>query len=79
MARTARSAYPLHTLRETTQSLEASILVCLAKPDKNLDFGKLFLAIAKSPGKIPALMKLQKQTQFAAQQLAEVLEKIIAP
>jgi adenosylhomocysteine nucleosidase len=49
----------------------------LSKPDKNLDFGKLFLTIAKSPGKIPALMKLQKQTQFAAQQLANVLEKII--
>ncbi|HTX21064.1 MAG TPA: hypothetical protein VMD27_04255 [Candidatus Aquilonibacter sp.] len=51
----------------------------LAKADKNLDFGKLFLAIAKSPGKIPALMKLQKQTQFAAEKLAEVLEKIISP
>ena len=49
----------------------------LAKPDKNLDFGKLFLAIAKSPGKIPALMELQKKTKFAAQQLATVLEKII--
>ncbi|HEY5297142.1 MAG TPA: hypothetical protein VIK59_04395 [Verrucomicrobiae bacterium] len=48
----------------------------LAKPDKNLDFGKLALAIAKSPGKIPALMKLQKQTQFAAERLAEVLAKI---
>ena len=48
----------------------------LAKPDKNLDFGKLALAIAKSPRKIPALMKLQKQTQFAAERLAEVLAKI---
>jgi adenosylhomocysteine nucleosidase len=51
----------------------------LSKPDKNLDFTKLALAIAKSPGKIPALIKLQKQTQFAAQRLADVLEKIIAP
>jgi adenosylhomocysteine nucleosidase len=51
----------------------------LAKPDKNLDFGKLFFAVAKSPGKIPALMKLQKQTNFAAQKLANVLEKIIFP
>jgi adenosylhomocysteine nucleosidase len=50
----------------------------LSKPDKNLDFGKLFLAIAKSPGKIPALMKLQKQTKFAAEKLSEVLAKIIA-
>jgi adenosylhomocysteine nucleosidase len=49
----------------------------LSKPDKNLDFGKLFLAIAKSPGKIGALMQLQKKTKFAAEQLAEVLAKII--
>jgi adenosylhomocysteine nucleosidase len=49
----------------------------LAKPDKNLDYGKLFLAIAKSPGKIGALMQLQKKTKFAAEQLAEVLAKLI--
>lgn len=49
----------------------------LAKPDKNLDFGKLFLAIARSPGKISALMELQKKTKFAAEQLAGVLARII--
>ncbi|HEY1661173.1 MAG TPA: hypothetical protein VGI03_02030 [Verrucomicrobiae bacterium] len=49
----------------------------LAKPDKNLDMGKLFLAIAKSPGKIGALMELQKKTKFAAEQLAGVLAKIV--
>ena len=49
----------------------------LAKPDKNLDYGKLFLAIARSPGKIGALMELQKKTKFAAEQLAAVLSKII--
>jgi adenosylhomocysteine nucleosidase len=51
----------------------------LSKPDKNLDYGKLFLAIAKSPGKIPALMQLQKKTKFAAGQLAEVLARIVFP
>jgi adenosylhomocysteine nucleosidase len=51
----------------------------LSKPDKNLDYGKLFLAIAKSPGKIGALMQLQKKTKFAAEQLAAVLNKIIFP
>ena len=50
----------------------------LSKPDKNLDFGKLFLAVAKSPGKIGALMELQKKTKLAAENLAEVLSKIIA-
>ena len=49
----------------------------LAKPDKNLDFGKLFLAIAKSPGKIGALMALQKKTKFAAERLADVLIEIL--
>lgn len=48
----------------------------LAKPDKSLDFGKLAWTIAKSPGKIGALMELQKKTSFAARQLAAVLEKI---
>jgi adenosylhomocysteine nucleosidase len=51
----------------------------LSKPDKNLDFVKLFLAIAKSPGKIGALMRLQKKTKFAAEQLADVLAKITFP
>ena len=51
----------------------------LAKTDKSLDFGKLAWAIAKSPGKIGALMVLQKKTSFAARQLAAVLEKIIFP
>jgi adenosylhomocysteine nucleosidase len=51
----------------------------LSKPDKNLDYGKLFLAFAKSPGKISALMQLQKKTKFAAEKLAEVLAKITFP
>ena len=49
----------------------------LAKPDMNLDYGKLALAILKSPGKISTLLKLQKKTRFAAEQLAVILEKII--
>jgi nucleoside phosphorylase len=50
----------------------------LAKADKSLDFGKLAWAIARSPGKIPALMALGKKTSFAAQQLTNVLEKVIS-
>jgi uridine phosphorylase len=49
----------------------------LAKPDKSLDFSKLFLTVAKSPGKIGALMELQKKSKFAAEKLAEVLAKLI--
>ena len=49
----------------------------LAGPDMNLDYGKLALAIAKSPGKIGALMALQKQTKAAAEKLAAVLSKVL--
>ena len=51
----------------------------LAKPDMRLDYGKLFLAIARSPGKIGTLMELQRKTKFAAEQLAAVLARIIFP
>ena len=50
----------------------------LAKSDMNLHYGKLAKAILSSPGKIGALMKLQKKTRFAAEQLTEVLVKVIA-
>ena len=49
----------------------------LAKPDKNLDPRKLFFAIARSPGKIGALLELQKKTSFAARQLGAVLAGVI--
>ncbi len=51
----------------------------LSKPDVSLGYGKLALAIAKSPGKIPALLRLQKHSRLAAQRLAEVLAEIIWP
>jgi len=50
----------------------------LANADLSINYGKLALAIAKSPQKIGALMKLQEQTRTAAEQLAEVLGIIIA-
>jgi adenosylhomocysteine nucleosidase len=49
----------------------------LSKPDMNLDYGKLAWAIAKSPGKIGALLKLQKQTRFAAERLADILSRLL--
>lgn len=51
----------------------------LAKPDVSLDYGKLALAVAKSPGEIPALLRLRKNTKLAAERLAEVLAKVIWP
>ena len=49
----------------------------LFKPDMSLDYGKLAWAIARSPGKIGALLKLQKQTRFAAEGLADTLSKLL--
>ncbi len=49
----------------------------LAPPDMSLDFGKLALAVAKSPRKIGALLRLQKQTRLAAEALATTLVKVI--
>lgn len=51
----------------------------LSNPDQSLNFGKLALAILKSPGKIPALLRLQKQTSFAATQLAAKLVQVLNP
>jgi len=51
---------------------------CTVEAGLSLDYGKLAWAIARSPGKISALLKLQKQTRFAAERLASVLEKIVS-
>jgi len=48
-----------------------------SKPDLSLDYGKLARAIAKSPGKIGALMQLREKTRCAAEQLAKVLSRIL--
>jgi adenosylhomocysteine nucleosidase len=49
----------------------------LSNPDLSLNFGKLAWTIAKSPGKIPALLRLQKNSNRAAGRLAEVLIKVL--
>ena len=46
-------------------------------PSQNLDPLKLAAFIARNPRKIPALMRLQKQTRFAATKLAEVLHSVL--
>ena len=70
---------PCATIRAISDTAEEDLPLDfnrLSKPDQSLDYAKLFLALAKSPGKIGALMELQKKTRFAADQLAAILAKI---
>jgi adenosylhomocysteine nucleosidase len=48
----------------------------LMTADQKLSYGKLAVALAKSPGKVGALLRLQKQTRGAAGNLAEVLARV---
>jgi len=51
----------------------------LSRPDWTLDYGKLAWTVITSPGKIPALLRLQQNSSAAADQLAAVLIKVVAP
>ena len=48
----------------------------LMTDDQRMDYVKLARALIKSPGKVGALLRLQKQSRAAAAKLAEVLAKI---
>lgn len=50
----------------------------LSKPDLSLDYAKLVWAIARSPSKIGALLRLQRHCRLAARRLAEVLVRVLA-
>ena len=45
--------------------------------DQRLNYGKLILALLSSPRTIPAILRLQRQTQIAAKNLARVLSQVI--
>src|SRR5436305_4104575 len=49
----------------------------LMTAEQKLNYGKLALALLGSPGKIPAILRLQRQTQAAARSLANVLTRVI--
>ena len=50
----------------------------LMTPEQAISFTKLALALMKSPGKVPRLLALQRNTRHAAQRLAEVLGKLLS-
>jgi nucleoside phosphorylase len=49
----------------------------LMNDKQQMDYGKLALALLKSPGKVGSLLRLQKQSQAAAEKLAEVLAEVL--
>lgn len=49
----------------------------LMAADDTISFPRLALALMKSPGKIPRLLELQRNTRYAAQELARVLENLL--
>jgi adenosylhomocysteine nucleosidase len=49
----------------------------LMTPEQTISFPKLALALIKSPGKIPKLLELQRNTRYGARQLARVLGDLL--
>lgn len=49
----------------------------LSNPDQSLNLGKIAWAVGKSPWKIPGLIRLGRNSQFAARRLAAVLQQVI--
>ncbi len=45
--------------------------------EQKLNYGKLALALVSSPKRIPAILRLQRQTQAAARNLGQVLMKVV--
>lgn len=71
---------PSATIRVILDTVEQNLPLdfnLLMTDGERLSWQKLMLALAKSPGKIPELMGLQKQSVAAARQLGEVLGKVV--
>ena len=49
----------------------------LTTSDMKMDYAKLVLALLRVPGKLPALLRLQRQTQAAARVLALFLQRLL--
>lgn len=72
---------PCATVRVISDTAEEDLPVDfnqLTTANMSMDFGRLALVLMKSPGKISGLLKLQRKTRAAAENLARVLGRITA-
>jgi len=72
--------FPAATVRVILDTAEEDLPLDfneLANKEQEMDYWKLTKALMKSPGKIGALLRLQKISQMAAQRLADVLIQVI--
>lgn len=71
---------PSATVRVISDTAEEDLPLdfnLLTTADQRMDYAKLALALVKSPGKVAALLRLQRQTRHAAERLAETLVRIL--
>ncbi|SPE52571.1 Purine or other phosphorylase family 1 [Verrucomicrobia bacterium] len=71
---------PSATLRVILDEAEEDLPLdfnLLMTADQRMDYRKLALALVRAPAKIGALRRLQKQSRAAAENLAQVLSKLI--
>ncbi len=71
---------PCLTVRVILDEAEADLPLdfnLMMTQDQRMDGARLASAILKSPGRIPALLRLRKQARFAGEELARALEKAL--
>jgi adenosylhomocysteine nucleosidase len=76
----AENSIPCATVRVVLDEAESDLPLdfnALMNSNQEMDFKKLAGALVCSPGKIPSLMRLQKESRSAAEKLAEFLIKFL--